>query len=262
MMVFIGVDRDNALGIINDNSSSEGKCLILDLVKALGITLVFQRNRRHIFRRRRSIRNIGGITHKVNRLFVLASVPVDNLIGNGYKVREVQVSQTVLDHILDTVKLLCIEYLAVKFVSELEIHKVSRHLNGQLIIGQSGKRKTDIVQIGEISTLTVLCFAKIVDKELCLIKRSLESMLKIHDLHGLVGVMLKHRSTQECGESGHLTVRLNLHFIATVIDTADGIAVIEQFTDLIAVSDCQFPCATLRFGRFAVSPEELVNDLL
>ena len=92
MMVFIGVDRDNALGIINDNSSSEGKCLILDLVKALGITLVFQRNRRHIFRRRRSIRNIGGITHKVNRLFVLACVPVDNLIGNGYKVREVQVS--------------------------------------------------------------------------------------------------------------------------------------------------------------------------
>lgn len=74
--------------------------------------------------------------------------------------------------------------------------------------------------------------------------------------------MLKHRSTQECGESGQLTVRLNLHFVPTVIDTADGIAIIEQLTDLIAVSDCQFPCTTLCFGRLAVSAKELVNDLL
>ena len=118
------------------------------------------------------------------------------------------------------------------------------------------------MQIIKISTLTVLCFAKIVDKELCLIKRSLKGTLKVHDLNGLVRVMLKHRSTQERRKSSQLTVRLDFHFIATVIDTADGIDVIEQFTDLIAVSDCQFPCTTLCFSRFAVSPEELVNDLL
>ena len=74
--------------------------------------------------------------------------------------------------------------------------------------------------------------------------------------------MLKHSCTQERRKSCQLTVRLDLHFIATVINTADGIAVIEQFTDLIAVSDSQFPCTTLRFGRLAVSAKELVNDLL
>lgn len=187
---------------------------------------------------------------------------LDHFIRNGNEVTEIKVSQTVLDHILDTIKLLCIEYLAVKFVSDLEVDKVSRHLNGQLIVRQCGKRKTDIVQIIKISTFTVFRFAKIIDKPFCLIKRSFKSTLEVHDLHGLVGIMFKHRCTQECRKCCQLTVRLDLHFIATVIDTADRFAAVKQFTDLITVSDSQFPCTTLCFRRFAVCSEELVNDLL
>ena len=41
LVVCIGVDRDNTLSIVYDNRSTEGKCLVLDLVKALGIALVF-----------------------------------------------------------------------------------------------------------------------------------------------------------------------------------------------------------------------------
>ena len=74
--------------------------------------------------------------------------------------------------------------------------------------------------------------------------------------------MFKHRSTQERRKCSQLTVRLDLHFIATVIDTADGITVIKQLTDFIAVSDSKFPCAALCLRRFAVSAEELINDLL
>ena len=187
---------------------------------------------------------------------------LNDFIGNRNEVGEVQSCQTVLDHILNTVILLRIINFAVKLIGDLEVDKVSSYLNGQLIVCQRGKRKTDIVQIIKISTLTVFRFAKIIDKPLCLIKRSFKVALKVHDLHGLVRVMLKHRSTQERRKSSQLTVRLDLHFIATVIDTADGIAVIEQFTNLIAVSDSQFPCTTLRFRRFAVSPEKLINDLL
>ena len=187
---------------------------------------------------------------------------LDHFIGYRYKIAEIKISQTVLDHILDTVILFCIVNFAVKFVSDLEIHKVSSHLNGQLIVCQRGKRKTYIVQIGEVSTLTVFGFTEIVDKPLCLIKRSFKGTLKVHDLHGLVGIMLKHRSTQECRKSSQLTVRLDLHFIATVIDTADRLTAVKQLTDLFSVSDSQFPCTALRFGRLTVSPEELVNDLL
>ena len=53
--------------------------------------------------------------------------------------------------------------LAVKSVSYLEVHKVSRYLNGQLIDRQRSKCKPDIVQIGEISTVTVFRFAEIVN---------------------------------------------------------------------------------------------------
>ena len=162
-MIFIGVDRDNALGIVNDNSRTEGKCLILDLVKAFGIALVFQSDRRNIISRKRNFCNIGGIAHKVNRLFVLSGMTLDHFIGNGNEVREIKSSQTVLDHILNAVILLRIVNFAVKLVGDLEVHKVSRHLNRQLIVGQSGKHQTDIVQIIKISTLTVLCFAEVVN---------------------------------------------------------------------------------------------------
>ena len=74
--------------------------------------------------------------------------------------------------------------------------------------------------------------------------------------------MFKHSRLQELRKCGQLTVRLYLHLIDTVIDTADRFTVIEQFTDLFSVSDSQFPCATLSFRRLAVSAEELVNDLL
>ena len=77
-------------------------------------------------------------------------------------------SQTVLDHILNAVILLRIVNFAVKLVGDLEVHKVSRHLNRQLIVGQRGKHQTDIVQIIKISTLTVLCFAEVVDKNFAL----------------------------------------------------------------------------------------------
>ena len=118
------------------------------------------------------------------------------------------------------------------------------------------------MQIGEVSTLTVFRFTEVVDKPLCLIERSLKGTLKVHDLHGLVRIMFKHRNTQERRKCCQLTVRLDLHFVATVIDTADRIAVVKQLTDLFSVSNSQFPCAALSFRRLAVSPEELVNDLL
>ena len=261
IVVFIGVDRDNTIGIVDNNRSTEGKCLVFDLVKAFSITLIFQRDRRHIFHRR-NILNLRSIAHKLYRLFVLAFMPVDNIIGNGNKVREIKPRQTVLDHILDIIILLRIINLAVKFIGDFEVHKVSRYLNRQLIIGQRGKRKTDIVQIIKISTLTVFRFTEVVDKRLCLVKRSFKGTLKIHDLHRLIGIMFKHCSLQELQECGQLTVRLDLHFIATVIDTADRFAAVKQFTDLITVSDSQFPCAALSFRRLAVSAEELVNDLL
>ena len=261
-MVCIGINGNDTLSVVYNNSCTVGKCLVLDLVKAFSITLVFQRDRRHIIDMRRNIGNIGGIAHKVNRLFVLASMTLNDFIGNGNEVGEVQSRQTVLDHLLDTVILLRIVNLAVKFVSDLEIHKVSRYLNRQLIIGQRGKLKTDIVQIIKISTLTVFRFTEVVDKPLCLVKRSFKGTLKIHDLHRLIGIMFKHCSLQELQECGQLTVRLDLHFIATVIDTADRFAAVKQFTDLITDSDSQFPCAALSFRRLAVSAEELVNDLL
>ena len=118
------------------------------------------------------------------------------------------------------------------------------------------------MQIGEVSTLTVFRFAEIIDKVLCLIKRSFKGTLKVHDLHGLVGIMFKHRCTQERRKCCQFTVRLNLHCIATIVDAADGITAVEKLSDLIAVSNSQFPCAALSFRRLAVSPEELVNDLL
>ena len=261
-MIFIGVNGDNTLGIVDNNSRTEGKCLILDLVKALGIALVFQSYRRHIISRRRSIGNIGGIAHKVNRLFVLARVPVNDFIGNGNKVREIKPYQSVFDHILDTVKLLCIEYFIVKFVGDLEVHKISRYLNGQLIVCQRSKRKPDIVQIGEISAVTVFRFTEIVDKPLCLIKRSFKDTLEVHDLHRLVRIMFEHCRLQELRKSGQLSIRLDLHFIATVIDTANRLSAVEKLSDLITVSNRQFPCAALCFSRFAVRAEERINDLL
>ena len=261
-MVCISVNGNDTLSIVHDNRSTERKCLVLDLVKALGIALVFQSDRRNIIGRRRNICCIGGIAHKLYRLFVLTSVTLDHFIGYRYKIAEIKISQTILDHILDTIKLLCIEYLTVKFVSDLEVNKVSRYLNRQLIVCQRSKRKTYTMQIGEIRFFTVLSFTEIVDKPLCLVKRSFKCTLKVHDLHRLVRIMLNHSCAQECRKCCQLTVRLDLHFVATVIDTADGIAAIKQFTDLFAVSDSQFPCATLRFRRFAVCSEELVNDLL
>ena len=74
--------------------------------------------------------------------------------------------------------------------------------------------------------------------------------------------MLKHCRLQELRESGQLTVRLDLHLIATVIDTADRLSAVEKLTDLIAVSNSQFPCAVFRFSRLAVRAEICVNDLL
>ena len=74
--------------------------------------------------------------------------------------------------------------------------------------------------------------------------------------------MFKHRSTQERRKSSQLTVRLDLHFIATVIDTADGIAVIKQFTDFIAVSDSQVSMYRALSPQIRSQSEELVNDLL
>ena len=187
---------------------------------------------------------------------------LNDFIGNGNEVGEVQSHQTVLDHLLDTVILLRIVNLAVKFIGDLIVNEVSRHLNGQLIIGQRGKRKTDIVKIGEVSTLTVFRFTEIIDKPLCLIKRSFKGALKVHDLHGLVRVMLYHSRLQELRKSGKLTVRLDLHFIATVINTADRLTAVKQLSDLFSVSNSQFPCTALSFRRFTVRAEELIDHLL
>ena len=147
-------------------------------------------------------------------------------------------------------------------MSDLEVHKVSRHLNGQLIIGQRGKRKTDIVQIIKISTFTVFRFAIIIDKPFCLIKRSFKSTLEVHDLHRLIRIMFEHRRLQELRKSGQLTIRLDLHFIATIIDTANRFSAIKKLSSLIAVSDSQFPCAVLCLRRFAVRAEKFIDYLL
>ena len=189
-------------------------------------------------------------------------MPVNNLIGNRNKVREIKPRQTVFHHIFDTVILLCVINLAVKSVSYLEVHKVSRYLNGQLIVRQRSKRKPDVVQIGEISAVTVFRFTEIVDKPFCLIKRSFKSTLEVHDLHRLIGIMFEHRHLQELRKSGQLTIRLDLHLIATVIDTADRLSIVEKLSDLITVSNRKSPSAALCFGRLAVRAEECVNDLL
>ena len=200
-MIFIGINGDNTLGIVNQNSRTERKCLVLDLSKTFSIAFIFQRYRRNIIGRRRNIRHIGGIAHKVNRLLVLARMPVNYFIGNRNKLVEIKPRQTVLNHILNAVILLRIVNFTVKFVGDLEIHKVSSYLNRQFIVCKGGKRKTNIMQIGEISNITIFRFTEIVDKILRLIKLSLKGALKVHDLHGFVRVMLKHCCLQELRES-------------------------------------------------------------
>jgi len=67
---------------------------------------------------------------------------------------------------------------------------------------------------------------------------------------------------QELRKSGQLTIRLDLHFITTVIDTANGVSAIKKLSNLITLSDSQFPSAVLCLRRFAVSAEKFVYDLL
>ena len=74
--------------------------------------------------------------------------------------------------------------------------------------------------------------------------------------------MLKHCSLQELGKSREFTIRFDLHFIAVIIDTADSLTVIKQFSDLVTVSNGKFPCTVFCFCRFAVRTEKLIDYIL
>ena len=55
---------------------------------------------------------------------------LDHFIGDRYKIAEIKIGQTVLDHILNAVILLSVIHFTVKLIGDFEVDKVSRHLNG------------------------------------------------------------------------------------------------------------------------------------